>query len=175
MKKDVKLLLKTIHSKKIPDKRGQLLKEIEKYAITRNVIMVEESLTRTEIMSLTNAVDCYVSLHRSEGFGLGMAEAMYLGKPVIATRYGGNLDFMDDDNSMLVNYSMTTLENDASPYKKGVIWAEPDAEEAASYMVKLCDDRDLGQKLGRKAEESIKNRFHAKNFTRELYTFLKSL
>jgi len=174
-KKDIKLLLKTSHSQRRQDKLKRLLSEIEECAITHDVIMVHETLTRNEIISLTNAVDCYVSLHRSEGLGLGIVEAMYLGKPVIATRYGGNLDFMNDDNSILVNYSMTALKKDALPYKKGWIWADPDVEEAAACMARIYEDRDYARQLGRKAEEAVKKRFDVRVFTRELYAFLESL
>ena len=66
--------------------------------------MIEEYLTPGEKDALTAACDCYVSLHRAEGFGFTMAEAMYLGKPVIATGYSGNLDFMTAENSYLVDY-----------------------------------------------------------------------
>jgi glycosyltransferase involved in cell wall biosynthesis len=62
----------------------------------------DETLTRDDQMALVAAVDCMVSLHRSEGLGLHLAEAMWLGTPTIATRYSGNLDFMNDDNSLLV-------------------------------------------------------------------------
>ena len=62
------------------------------------------------------ACDCYVSLHRSEGFGLTVAEAMLLGKPVIATRYGGTLEFMNDDNAYLVDWEPTEVGEGAYPY-----------------------------------------------------------
>ena len=60
--------------------------------------------------------DCYVSLHRSEGFGLTMAEAMYFGRPVIATGYSGNLDFMTEENSYLVPHTLVEIGPDANPY-----------------------------------------------------------
>ena len=78
--------------------------------------------------------DCYVSLHRSEGLGLTMAEAMALGKPVIATGYSGNLHFMTPDNSYLVDYSRVAVPSGCDPYPAGAKWAEPDAEQAAELM-----------------------------------------
>ena len=80
------------------------------------------------------ACDCYVSLHRCEGFGLTMAEAMYFGKPCIATGYSGNLDFMTPFNSYPVGYRLVELERDWGPYEAGDHWAEPDVEHAAALM-----------------------------------------
>ena len=77
-------------------------------------------------IALTASCDCYVSLHRSEGFGLTMAEAMSHGKPVIATGYGGNLDFMTQENSYLVPYELVAVGQDARPYPSTAMWAEPD-------------------------------------------------
>ena len=78
--------------------------------------------------------DCYVSLHRSEGLGLTMAEAMALGKPVIATGYSGNLHFMTPENSYLVNYVMSEVPAGCDPYPESASWAEPDLDAAARFM-----------------------------------------
>ena len=82
---------------------------------------------------MTELCDCYVSLHRSEGFGLTIAEAMAFGKPAIATGYSGNLAFMDEETSYLVPYSLTTLEEAVGPYPAGTVWADPDLQEAARH------------------------------------------
>ena len=78
--------------------------------------------------------DCFVSLHRSEGFGLGLAEAMLLGKPVIATGYSGNLDFMNRENSLLVDFEMVEIKEDRPIYTRGNFWAEPSIRHAAALM-----------------------------------------
>ena len=67
------------------------------------MLFINDHLSKNEFMTILNSCDCYISLHRGEGLGLGMMEAMSLGKPVIASRYGGNLDFMNDENSLLVD------------------------------------------------------------------------
>ena len=89
-------------------------------------------LPRPELGSLMAAADCYVSLHRSEGLGLTMAESMALGKPVIATGYSGNLDFMTDENSFLVPFSWAPVPSGAGPYPVGTRWADPDLDAAAA-------------------------------------------
>ena len=108
-------------------------------------------LSREESYGLLNACDAYVSLHRSEGFGLTMAEAMFFGKPVIATAYSGNLDFMSADNSLLIPYEMTPLTLDHPVYRKGNRWAEPSVPAAAEAMRRLVEQPDLARSLGERA------------------------
>jgi glycosyltransferase involved in cell wall biosynthesis len=106
--------------------------------------------------SLFASADCYVSLHRSEGLGLGMAHAMYLGKPVIGTGYGGNLEFMNSNNSLLVNYTMTQLEEESGPYEKGTRWAEPNVEQAAELMRFVYANQIEAEAMGARAAASVR-------------------
>src|SRR5205085_11503453 len=107
-----------------------------------NVIVFDELMTRARAYGLIKMSDCFVSLHRSEGFGLGLAEAMLLGKPVIATGYSGNLDFMNRDNSLLVDYEMVEIKEDRPIYTRGNSWAEPSIEQAAAYMRQVFENPD---------------------------------
>lgn len=106
--------------------------------------------------SMTASCDAYVSLHRSEGFGLTMAEAMYLGKPVIATGYSGNLDFMTAQNSLLVDYRLTTIPDTVPPYPPEGEWAEPDVAHAAKLMRRVFDDPPKAGHLGREAAADLR-------------------
>ena len=99
-----------------------------------SIIYKEEMLRRPELLALMNKADCYISLHRSEGFGLTIAEAMALGKPVITTAYSGNLDFTHVNNSFLVKYKMLKHEVDLSVLPKNNYWSEPDTDHAAELM-----------------------------------------
>ena len=99
-----------------------------------DIQIIDRYLTPREKDALTAACDCYVSLHRSEGFGLTMAEAMYLGKPVIATAYSGNLDFMTAENSLLVDTGSCRSAPARAPYPAEGEWAEPDVDRAAGLM-----------------------------------------
>jgi glycosyltransferase involved in cell wall biosynthesis len=99
-----------------------------------SVVLLEGFMARDELAGLMTAADCYVSLHRSEGFGLGIAEAMALGKPVIATNYSGPADFMTSANSYPVNYRLAPIARDFGPYLQGFSWAEPDLEHASLLM-----------------------------------------
>ena len=109
--------------------------------------------------NLVRCCDCFVSLHRSEGFGRGMAEAMYLGKPVIGTGYSGNLDFMNEENACLVRYKLKDVEEGQYPYGEGQVWAEPDMDHAMYLMQKLLADRDYGRKLGSVASRHMRQFF----------------
>ena len=115
--------------------------ELRTAAAENDVKLVDRSLERSDLLALMNAADAYVSLHRSEGFGLTMAEAMLLGKPTIATGYSGNLDFMRRENSYLVRHELTRIEEDIPPYPKGCVWAEPSVEHAAEQMRRVVENR----------------------------------
>jgi glycosyltransferase involved in cell wall biosynthesis len=116
------------------------------------MFVVDEFTTRGKAYGYIAMSDCVVSLHRSEGFGLLMAEAMLLGKPVIATNYSGNTAFMNRENSMLVDYKLTTIEESGAIYKAGNRWAEPSVEQAAKYMRQVYEDREAAKALGARAK-----------------------
>ena len=99
-----------------------------------DVTMLDGYMSRPELTALMNVSDCYLSLHRGEGFGMTMGEAMMLGKPVIATNYSGNVDFMTPDNSYLVDYRIVPLTRDYGPYMRGFVWADPDVPQAAQFI-----------------------------------------
>lgn len=148
-----KLLMKCSNGDRFRDRLEALQGSV---ADDPRIEMRDGFLSREEMYALQNSVDCFVSLHRSEGFGLGLAECMYLGKPVIATAYSGNLDFMDHDNSLLVDYRMIPLSNGDYPYWRGQQWADPDIAHAASWMRRLFDDRDLARRIGANAAASVR-------------------
>ncbi len=128
---DVRLVIKTIngvHAKKGMDAILQAARN------NPSIIILDAYFDRTEVDSLINVCDSYVSLHRSEGFGLPIAEAMLMGKPVIATDWSANTDFITSRNSYPVDYSLVRLDKDYGPYKTGMHWADPDLEHAAHQM-----------------------------------------
>jgi glycosyltransferase involved in cell wall biosynthesis len=96
--------------------------------------LIDEVMSHEQMFGLMNCCDAYVSLHRSEGFGLTMAEAMALGKPVIATGYSGNLDFMNENNSLLVSSKRVPIRTAVHVYPVGCLWADPSVEQAADMM-----------------------------------------
>ncbi len=143
-----------------------------------DIVFIDDYVTNSERNALMARADAYVSLHRSEGFGLTMAEAMIVGKPVIATRYSGNLDFMTDENSFLVPYKVGEVPPGCDPYPAGTPWAEPDVDAAARLMRQVVDEPELA---ARKAAVAIADitRTHgvpvAAEFVRQRYDALAAL
>lgn len=122
-------------------------------------VVMTDTLSRAEIYALEAACDCFVSLHRSEGFGLAVAESMLLGKPVITTDWSATAEFVTPENGCPVRASLVTLEQNHGPYAKGSTWADPDPAHAAEQMQRLFADRALGAKLGAAARQTILARF----------------
>jgi 2-polyprenyl-3-methyl-5-hydroxy-6-metoxy-1,4-benzoquinol methylase/glycosyltransferase involved in cell wall biosynthesis len=151
------LVLKVAHSENAP----ATWKALKQAASQANIRLIDGVLSKLEINALLNICDCYVSLHRSEGFGLTMAEAMCLQKPVIATGYSGNTDFMTATNSFLVKYKLVNLKRDYGPYQKGCIWADPDMDHAAELMRFVYENRKTARAVGRQARRDILQRFGA--------------
>ena len=120
------------------------------------IILIDKVLTDRETKSLVKLCDCFLSLHRSEGFGRGLAEAMYLGKPVIATGYSGNLDFTNAHNSCLVDYQLIPVREDEYPFGKGQKWADPDIEHAVWFMKRVVTEPHYAQTIGQHAADFIK-------------------
>ena len=115
--------------------------------------------SRAETLGLIAAADAYLSLHRAEGFGFTIAEAMALGKPVIATGYSGNLDFMDEANSYPVRCALETTDRQIGDYAAGTVWASPDLDQAAAFMRRVRDEPDAARQLGRAAAEYMRRHF----------------
>jgi glycosyltransferase involved in cell wall biosynthesis len=147
------LLLKCINHEHDADAHAELLTAAGAHT---DIGVIDRYLSPSDNSCLTALCDSYVSLHRAEGFGLGMAEAMSLGKPVIATGYSGNLDFMTATNSLLVDHRLAPIGPGAEPYPADAEWAEPDIEHAATLMRRLFDDRGFADELGAVAAADIR-------------------
>ncbi|HEX7444389.1 MAG TPA: glycosyltransferase family 4 protein [Acidimicrobiales bacterium] len=130
-------------------------------------ILIDEHLSEEELGGLFHAADVYVSLHRAEGFGLGLAEAMAIGKAVVGTAYSGNVDFMNGANSCLVGYRLRPVVPAdhryggavGTVYRPGFLCAEPDVEQAARWMRALAVDAGLRDRIGTAAAATIATRF----------------
>ena len=119
------------------------------------LVIIDKLLTDNEIKNLVRCCDCFLSLHRSEGFGLGLITAMFLGKPAVATAYSANLDFMNESNSCLVRYELCAVPNGAYPFGEGQVWADPKIDDAVEHMLKLCPTETLhGRSVWKRAGTS---------------------
>jgi glycosyltransferase involved in cell wall biosynthesis len=122
-------------------------------------VILSETLSRPEIYALEASCDCFVSLHRSEGFGLAVAEAMYLGKPVIATGWSAPAEYLTRDNGFPVRYALVELTENHGPYAKGSTWAEPDVAHAAELMRRVVGHRTEAEEIGAQARRTIEARY----------------
>jgi glycosyltransferase involved in cell wall biosynthesis len=147
-----RLLIKTINAPLRPLHEEAILWAAEGRA---DIHVIDRSLPPEEKDALMAGCDCYVSLHRSEGFGLTMAEAMAIGKPVIATAYSGNVDFMNPQNSLLVDYELTRVGAGVEIYPAEAEWADPDLDQAAALMRQVYEDPERARALGARAREDI--------------------
>lgn len=157
---DVVLLVKSSNGHRYPD---QLLQLMGSVAGDPRIFIRDQILPMAHMRALQQCSDAYVSLHRAEGFGLGLAECMAMGKPVIATAWSGNVDFMREGNSCLVDYRLVPVGSGEYPHGEGSCWAEPDIEHAAEWMRRLVGDPALATRIGRKAAEDVRTKLSSRS------------
>ncbi|WGX98537.1 glycosyltransferase [Nocardioides sp. L-11A] len=153
------LVVKAMSSERFPG----LFDELREAVASVNGTLLSQDLPRPQMDALLASCDIYMSLHRSEGFGLGMAEAMSLGKAVVATAFGGNTSFMTMETAALVGYRMRPIvaeDHEIQPtyekvYRPGRWWAEPDVSQAAAWLRLLADDPALRREMGARAARHI--------------------
>ncbi len=150
------LTIKTSRSTKFVKEKKSLIEKIGEY---ENIKIVEKIFDKNTLHKIIRGCDSYVSLHRSEGFGLTMAEAMYFGKPVIATGYSGNTEFMSNSNSFLVDYNICKVDSDIINYDKNTIWSNPNINHASELLKIVKENSVQVKKIGIEAKESILQNF----------------
>ena len=140
-----------------------------------NIRVIEGMLPEADMAGLMEAADVVISLHRSEGFGLVPAQAMALGKPVIATAWSGNLDFMSKDNSALVSYSLIPVRDpDGAFDHSDQSWADANVDEAASWLRRLAEDAELRRAMGAAAAKDIAAQLSPKQFAANVAQLIKA-
>lgn len=120
-----------------------------------DVYLIEEYLPAETVSSLMGEATAYVSLHRAEGLGLTLAEAMARGRPVIGTGYSGNLEFMNPTNSLLIDYELVPIGPGIPAYPASSVWADPDLDAAASAMRWVVQHPDEARELGHNGRASV--------------------
>lgn len=147
-----RLVMKSINGDRHADGVSKIRAAIGK---RRDIIFMDRYVSIEEQQAMIASCDVYISLHRAEGFGLTMAEAMAFAKPVIGTGYSGNMDFMNDQNSLLIPYRMVPVGEGSDPYPAEAQWADPDLDVAAEAIRRVFEDGNMRQKLGRRAKEDV--------------------
>lgn len=150
------LVLKSINHDRHPELHARVVQAAEDRP---DVHIIDAYLAVKDKDRLMASGDCYVSLHRSEGFGLTMAEAMWHGKPVIATGYSGNLDFVDERTGWLVDYDLVDVGPGSAPYPEDAQWAEPDVDDAARKMRAAFEDPDEAGRRGARGAELLREKY----------------
>jgi glycosyltransferase involved in cell wall biosynthesis len=146
------LVLKSINGDRFPLERERLQLTIDRRP---DVFVLDRYLSPATCAALVAMADCYVSLHRSEGFGLTIAEAMALGVPVVATACGGNLDFMDEETTYLVPWKSALVGEGAAPYDPGDSWADPDLDAAADVLRRVYERPDEAREKAARARQKV--------------------
>ena len=168
-RKKIGLIIKINHIEE--KKLLELKKNLQNY---QYIQYITQNLDRSEVESLESCADVYISLHRSEGFGLPAAEAMYLGKPVITTNWSATTEFMDAKSACLVDYKLVKLTKKIGPYEKGSEWAEPDVNQAKEYMRNLYENPGTAESVAQAAGEAIRRklgRMHTTGLLRESFGY----
>lgn len=140
-----------------------------------NVYFLTEDYSKNQVNSLIRAVDVYISLHRAEGFGLVLAEAMYLGTPVVATNWSGNTEFMNSEVACMVDAAPQILQKDELPFLKGSRWAEPDENQAAEFLRKLFDQPEWRTEIAARAKEYISTRLSVQSISEQMDEYLTEI
>ena len=172
---NAKLLFKTNDSAAHEREHLHLKALAKELGIEQRFTTIDNYLPTSDIYGLTAACDVYLSLHRGEGFGLGVAEAMSLGKPVVVTDYSSTTEFCKSDNAILVPYHIVDVPRGACDnpcYARVKTWAEPDIDAAAAALRDLYDHPEKRQQLGESARQFITDYFSVESFKRSINKFL---
>jgi len=155
--------------------RPDELAKLQVAAAGANVTILNAVLTRADTLALLALADCYASLHRAEGLGLGLAESMLLGKPVIATNYSGNTDFMTPDTAYLVDYDLVPVGPGVDPYPAEAVWAEARVNHAAALMRQVFDDPAAAKATGERGRRHARALLNPEKFGEKMLARLAEI
>ena len=144
----------------------------------RRIRVIDATLPEDAMAGLYSITDCYVSLHRSEGFGYGPAEALYWGKPAIVTAFSGVCDFCTESTARLVDYEPIAVKPGEYPYVDSAgshFWAEPNVETASRHMRALYEDPQSGVNLGKQGQRLVRDRYSARALSQRYVARLTEL
>jgi len=156
---NVHLLLKTMNARKSDPLWDALMEEAR---VDSRITIMTKRLARDEMLGLYAVCDAFVSLHRAEGFGRCLAEAMLFGKPVVATNYSGTREFAREGTACLVDYSLVPVPKGSYPFWKDQVWAEPDLDHASAMMRRLVTDDPYRDKIAQAGQRCVIENFNEK-------------
>lgn len=147
----VRLIIKFLNGENVPE----LIEQLRRASSGCRASFLDRSFESLDRFRLLASVDSFVSLHRAEGFGLSIAEAMAYGLPVVVTGWSGNVDFTHSSNAAVVAYDLRPAERAYGPYAAGTLWAEPRLDDAARQMRRVWTDAEWRSELGQAAKATI--------------------
>jgi glycosyltransferase involved in cell wall biosynthesis len=147
--------------------------ELTALADDPRIVLKNALLSRDEVISLVATANAFVSLHRSEGFGRGPAEAMLLGVPVIVTGYSGTADFTDASCACMVGYTMVPVGIEEYPGVEGQFWAEANVTEAARWMRWIHDQPQAAREMGLRGQQVSVEMFSPRKIGANILSLLK--
>jgi glycosyltransferase involved in cell wall biosynthesis len=124
-----------------------------------NVTIIDATFTNNETKNLVRCCDCFLSLHRSEGFGRGPAEAMFFAKPVVATGWSGNMEYMNGKVAFPVDYVLRSVNEGEYPHHEDQVWADPNIGQAAEFLIRLVGNPELARDVGQRARRHMQRYF----------------
>ena len=140
-----------------------------------NLVLIDRHLSDEEMVGLRNITDVFMSLHRSEGFGLNLIENMSAGNLVIATNYSGNIDYMNNQNSLLVDYKMIPLKKDQYPEWEGQFWADPYEDDASEKLLWSFDNNKERKRLSKNAKKYVESNFSIKEVSKKVLANIQAI
>ncbi|MFI0431366.1 glycosyltransferase family 4 protein [Mariniflexile sp. HMF6888] len=152
---DVELIIKTVGAETFKSSERYLHQLVSD---RKNIKIINADLDKNSVNHLINDCNCYVSMHHSEGFGLTLAEAMYLGKPTIATNYSGNTEFMNENNSFLVDYELGFIDNPDVNFCSKTLWANPMMQDAIKKFREVYENKALRHEKAMNAKLFVKDK-----------------
>ena len=154
---DVGLVVKCASLREGDPQWGEL---VERISEDPRIHWIDQRIERRRVLALVDLCDAYLSLHRSEGFGRGPAEAMLLGKPVVVTDFSGSTDFATPETACTVKARLIPVGGDEYPFAAGQVWADPDVDMAAGHMERLVEDESLRRSLARRGQRLIRSTYN---------------
>ncbi len=153
--KSIELVIKTVNSKIFPEQSKRLHMEASK---SKNIVIIDKYLDKNSFYKLFISSDAYVSLHKAEGLGLNILDAIWFELPVILTHYGGPIDFFPKDYRYFVKFKKVPISPSVNAYKFNTLWASPNLEEAAEKMESVYKDREYLEDLIKKTKNFMLNK-----------------
>lgn len=170
---NAKLVFKTKGAKANPRQVAEMMRDVERLGISKKFIHISAYLPRADVDGLTGACDAYLSLHHSEGFGIGMAEAMRQAKPVVATDWSANTEFCLSDNSWPVPSTMVPILPHEYPVEMKE-WAAPSIDAAAKALKEIFNSPQMAAERAMRGQKFIEEHFSIANFRRDVEEMLEA-